>query len=140
MKTLDMNDMRQLNLFERITKVRTMVYFNYNKTLFFCVPRNLLKKALGEDKKNVKKIHQILGKKIRIIAKPRGTKEIKSFIKTIVTPIKIDEIKIEDNLIKVKADKQNRALLIGRDKVRLNEMKRIIRDFFGKEFEVSQEL
>ncbi len=135
-----MKDMRQLNLFERITKVRTMVYFNYNNTLFFCVPRNMLKKALGEDKKNVKKIHQILGKKIRIIAKPRGVKEIKSFIQTIVTPIKTDEIKIDDNVIKVKADKQNRAQLIGRDKVKLGEMKRIIRDFFGKEFEVSQEL
>lgn len=140
MKTLDMKDMRQLNLFERITKVRTMNYFNYNNTLFFCVPRNLLKKALGEDKKNIKKIHQILGKKIRIIAKPQGIKEIKSFIQTIVIPVKIDEIMVEDNVIKVKADRQNRSLLIGRDKVRLGEMKRIIRDFFGKEFEVSQEL
>jgi hypothetical protein len=38
-KTLDMQDIRHLNLFNQITKINTRYCFEYNETLIFCVPK-----------------------------------------------------------------------------------------------------
>ena len=65
--TISMKDMRYLNLFDKITNVPTRFCFVYNETLIFCVPHPMLYKAIGEDGKNVKKMREILRKKIKII-------------------------------------------------------------------------
>ncbi len=65
--TLDMQDIRHLNLFGKITGVNTRFYFVYNGTLIFCVPNQLVSKAIGEGGKNVKRMSEVLRKKIKII-------------------------------------------------------------------------
>ena len=47
--TIDMQDMRHLNLFNQISRVRTRFCFKYNNTLIFCVPYLMLQKAIGEN-------------------------------------------------------------------------------------------
>ena len=42
MKTIDMQDMRYLNLFGRITQVQTRLCFQYNNFIVFCVPKGLV--------------------------------------------------------------------------------------------------
>ena len=66
--TIDMQDMRHLNLFERITKIHTRFCFWYNEAIIFCVPRKFISRAIGENGKNVKRLNEILGKRIKIIA------------------------------------------------------------------------
>lgn len=131
-----MKTLRYLNLFAKITRVNTKYCFNYNNVIFFAIPKRLLGKALGENLKNLNKLREILNKRIKIVAQPNGIKDTKKFIEKI-SGATINEIKIEGNEIIVDATRTNKATLIGREKRRLKEMKKIIGTFFNKEFRVA---
>ena len=133
--TIDMQEMRYLNLFERIMKVRTRFCFRYNEALVFCVPRPLISKAIGEGGRNIKKLNYILGKRIKIVASPQGIRDVEYFIRAIVNPIVFRNLEIRDNEVIVSAG-INKAALIGRNKRRLLEMQKIVKGFFGKEFRI----
>lgn len=131
-----MQDMRYLNLFQRVTKVRTRYCFLYNETIVFGVPRKLLSKALGKDAENIKKIGNILGKRVRIVALPRDIEDAEDFLKNIISPIQFKELEVNEDEIVITAGKQNKASLIGRDKKRLHDMQKIVKSFFGKDVRV----
>lgn len=136
--TINMQDMRYLNLFGKITRIDTRFYFIYNGVIFFCVPKPLISKAIGEEGRNVRTMHDILGKKIRIIPVPQGEFHIKPFIETIVAPVAFKDIEVRGNeVILTAGNTQNKAALIGRNKARLFEMQKIIKEFFGKEFRIA---
>ena len=69
--TINMQDMRYLNLFEKMTRVRTRYCFKYNEFIVFCVPKHLVSAAIGEGGANVKRMSEILRKKIKVIQKNR---------------------------------------------------------------------
>ena len=135
--TINMQDLRYLNLFSKITKVHTRFCFSYNETLFFCVPKPMLSRAIGESGKNVRKINEITKKRVKIIVGPRDIEDLKNFVASIVAPVTFKEINVEGNEINLNAGKQSKAALIGRNRRRLIEMQKIIHDFFGKEFKIS---
>lgn len=130
-----MQDIRYLNLFERIMKVSTRFCLKYNETLVFCVPRHLVSKAIGEGGRNIKKMNQILRKRIKIVASPQGIGDVEYFIRAIVSPVTFKNLEIRGNEVLVNAG-INKAALIGRNKRRLLEMQKIVRDSFGKEFRI----
>lgn len=132
-----MQDIRYLNLFGKITKIRTRFCFKYNETMFFCVPKNLLSKCIGENGRNVRQISEILRKKIKIIPIPLGIQHIKQFIEIIVSPVTFKGLEIKGNEIILTAGSQSKAALIGRNKRRFLEMQKIIKSFFGKEFRIA---
>ena len=141
--TIEMKDMRYLNLFEKITRVSTRYCFNYNETIIFAVPRNLISKAIGKAGENVKKISEILGKKIKIIATPQEAREIekdstviKGFIEAVVSPVTFRNLEVADNEIIITAGSHSKAALIGRNKRRLHELQKIAKDFFRKELKI----
>lgn len=134
--TISMQDMRYLNLFRRITGTSTRHVLKYNEMIIFCVPKNLVPKSLGEKGSNIKKISQILGKRIRIIPIPQGVQHAKPFIEAIVSPVEFNGLEIKDNELVLTAGSRNKAALLGRNKRRLIEMQKIIKDFFGKEFRI----
>ena len=136
LKTLDMQDIRYLNLFGKITGISTRFRFNYNEIVFFCVPKRFISKAVGEDGKNVKKISEIIGKKVRVLPIPKGIYDAKEFIGRIVTPLTFRDLDVKDNEIILTAGPQSKASLIGRNKRRFFEMQKISRDYFGKEFRI----
>jgi len=134
--TISMQDMRYLNLFGKITRVDTRFCFEYNNAIIFCVPQPLIPKALGENARNVKQLSEILGKRIKIIPLPRGISDAKFFIRAIISPVELKGVEVKDNEIILTAGSHNKAALIGRNKRRLLEMQRIMKDFFGKEFRI----
>ena len=135
--TIDMQHMRYLNLFEQMTRIRTRFCFKYNETIFFCVPRPMVSKAIGKEGKNVKQINRILEKKIKVIPCPNGIIDAKNFIENIVSPVTFKDIRIEGNTFILNASTQSKAALIGRNKRRFLEMQKIVSDFFGKEFKIA---
>jgi len=135
-KTIDMQDMRYLSLFEKITHIRTRFCFKYNDTLMFCVEKSEIPMALGERGINLKRISDIVKKRVRIIAKPNGISEAKIFIQAIVAPVEFKEIEIKDNEIILTAGMQSKAALLGRNKRRLLEMQSIVKDFFEVNFRI----
>jgi len=134
--TIDMQDMRYLNLFEKITRVSTRFCFKYNEALVFCVPKRLVSKALGENAKNAKQMNHILNKRVKIIAAPMGIQDTKTFIQAIISPVTFKNLEITPTEIILTAGSQSKAALIGRNKRRLLEMQKIVRDFFKKEFRI----
>ncbi|MFH1325334.1 MAG: hypothetical protein ABIH49_01010 [archaeon] len=134
--TIDMQAMRHLNLFNKITRISTRFCFNYNNTIFFCVPRNMLSRAIGENGSNIKKMNEVLRRKIKVIASPRGIEDAKRFIESIVSPVTFRDLTINGNEITISAGTQSKAALIGRDKRRLLELQNIAKDFFGKELRI----
>lgn len=135
-KTIDMQEMRYINLFEKVTRVSTRFCFKYNKMIMFAVPRKMLSKSIGPGSRNLKKIYEILGKRVRVVPIPSGIEDVNNFIKNIINPVEFKEIEINENEIILNAGSQNKAALIGRNKRRLHEMQKIISDFFGKEFRI----
>lgn len=134
--TIDMQDIRYLNLFSEVTRINTRFCFKYNETIFFCVPKNLISKAIGEKAKNIKRINEVLRKRIKIISCPEGIQDIKSFIESIVSPVTFKELEVKDDLVILTAGGQSKAALLGRNKRRLIEMQKIISDYFQKEFKI----
>lgn len=133
--TIDMQDMRYLNLFEKIMRVRTRFCFKYNEAIVFCVPRHLVHKAVGPEARNIKRMSQILRKKIKIVAVPKGSKDTVAFVRAVISPTKFKGIEIKDNEVIISGG-SNKAALIGRNKRRLAEMQKIVKDFFGKDFRI----
>jgi NusA-like KH domain protein len=131
-RTLNMKFIRYLNLFEKITKVRTQHCFSYNSIIVFLVAKEEMAKAIGESGKNIKKLSQILGK-AKIMALPSGAEDLEKFILDLVYPVKFKSVEVKDNRIVISAGMQSRAALIGRNKTRLNEMKEILRQYFNAE-------
>jgi NusA-like KH domain protein len=135
-KTIDMQEMRYLNLFESISGVRTRFCFKYNENIVFCVPRPLVSRAIGENGRNIRKLSEILGKRIRVIAAPRGIEDSETFIKTIISPLTIKDFQLRENEI-IAGGGKNKAVLIGRNKRRLLEMQKIVSDFFERDFRIA---
>ena len=133
---IDMQDMRYLNLFGRVTKINTRHCFMYNEIVIFCVPKNLISKAVGEKGKNVRKMSEMLRKKVKIIPMPRGIEDAKSFIENIVSPVTFKNLEVVDDELILTAGSQSKAALIGRNKRRFLEMQKIVKGFFQKEFKI----
>jgi len=92
--------------------------------------------AVGKGGENIKKMNEILRKRIKVIPKPRGIQDAKKFIEAIVNPVRFNELEVKDDEIVLTAGSHSKAALIGRNKRRLIEMQGIVRDFFGREFRI----
>ncbi len=129
--------MRYINLLDRASNVRTKKCFVYNNTIFFAVPKNLVSRAIGPSALNVKKIQENLGRRVRIIAEPENVWDAMRFVKDLVNPNKFKSLEIKDNcFILTAGSNQNKAILIGRDKRRLEELKSIIFDIWGMDLKI----
>jgi len=134
--TLDMQDLRYLNLFEKITGIRTRYCFEYNNTIIFCVPKEFISKAIGPEVRNLRRISEIIKKRTKVIPIPRNPEDIKRFIELIVSPVTFKDLEISGDEIILNAGSQSKAALIGRDKRRLIEMQKITKNFFQKDFRI----
>lgn len=134
---LDMQDLRYLNLFNKVTKIETRFCFAYNNTIIFFVPKSMIRKALGEEGRNLRYISEVMKKRVKVLPMPRGIEDAKTFIELLVSPVQFKGLEITDNDVIVTAGMQSKAALIGRDKKRLMEMQKIIKGFFGRDFKVA---
>ncbi|MFH1787507.1 MAG: hypothetical protein ABH811_01835 [archaeon] len=134
--TINMQDMRYLNLFNKITKVRTHFCFKYNETIIFCVPKKFVSMSVGKQGLNIRKMSEIFGKKVRVIPSPKSIKDAKDFIETIVSPVTFRDLEVTDEEIILNAGNQSKAALIGRNKRRFLEMQKIIQDYFKRDFRI----
>lgn len=137
-KTLDFNIIRYLNLFEKITKVRTDSFFIFNGIMFFAVPSEFISRAVGERGSNVKELSEILGKRVKIVglAKSSEAKDINQFMQEVISPVQAKTIEVTEKEIIINPGKMNKAMLIGRDKQKLKELQKIAQEFFGKELKI----
>ncbi|MDP1729086.1 MAG: hypothetical protein Q8L27_02700, partial [archaeon] len=134
----DMQFIRYMNLFSRVTRVESKHCFAYNNGLVFIVPKNGVMQAIGRDNSNLKKLSGILGKRIRVVAQPAGEKELQRFIATIVSPVTFEKAEIIKNqesgdreIVISTGNRESKAMLIGRARAREAELKDILEQYFG---------
>ncbi len=129
---IDMQSMRYINMFRKISHVSTTNCFFYNNIIIFAVPKKLLSKAIGKNGTNMKKIAEIFKKRVRVIPMPKDISGIEEFTKKIVEPILFSKLELKNNTVTITAgNRQNRAALIGRNRVREKELAEILKKAFG---------
>lgn len=135
--TIDMQVMRYINLFDRVTRVPTKHCFVYNNTLIFVVPKKLVSRAVGPDGKNVKKISETFRKKVKVIAMPEKQEEISKFVSELVDPVSFNKLDLNKEVATLSAGRQNKAALIGRNRAREKELESILKNLFDiKKFKI----
>ena len=129
-KTFDMQLIRYINLFGRITGVSAKHCFLYNNMIVFIVDSFAIERSLGRDNSNLKKISNIVNKRVRVLAEPSSKKDIEKFISVLVSPIQYQNLEVKDDEVIITAGMESKAMLIGRGRVREQELKAILEQYF----------
>ncbi len=141
-KTIDMQVMRYINLFGRISRVSTTNCFVYNNTIYFAVPKNQVMFAVGRNGENVKQLSEVLRRKIRIVAEPNEGGDrihaLKKFIEEVVAPVEFTSLDLNnDGVLVLSGEREAKAMLIGRDRSKEKELAEVLERNFGvKEFKI----
>lgn len=132
-EVIDMQLIRYLNLFARVTKVPTTKCFLYNNQIIFAVPKTQVSRAIGRDAVNIKKLNSILRRKIKVVAMPmiNSDDEIRKFVEAVISPIEFNKIEVKENSVVVNAGRQSKASLIGRGRQREKELSEVLKNFFN---------
>ena len=133
---INMQIMRYINLLSKISKVKTNKCFLYNNMIIFAVPSALVSKAIGPGGKNIRVMQEQLGKKIKVIKDSNGVEDMERFVSNIVEPVTFVSLEIKNDKVIITAGVRSKAALLGRNKRRLLELKKIIEDNFGKELRI----
>ena len=125
--------MRYINLFARTTKVQTTKVFVYNNQVIFAVPKSKVSIAIGKGAINVKKLNDILRKKIKVVAMPSvdDDKGVGNFVGDVVAPVEFNKIEIKRDSAVITAGRESKAALIGRGRQREKELASVLKNFFG---------
>ena len=137
MAIINMQTMRYINLLDRESRVKTSKCFVYNNTIYFAVPPEKISKAIGPNANNIRRLQEQIGKKIRIIKKVGNKEDAGKFVQEIVAPVRFKSVDINDNVVIITAgSNQSKASLIGRDKRRLLELSKILKDLFDFDLKI----
>lgn len=132
-KTFDMQFIRYINLFRKVTRINAKHCFLYNNMIVFIVPRGKVEFAIGKDNYNLKRISSIIGKRIRVIEEPNDRRDLERFIRVLISPTEYQSLNFNDanQELAITAGRDSKALLIGRGRIRETEMKSILEQYFG---------
>ena len=127
MKTLDLEKIQQINLFENFTKAHVKELFENNNSYIFIVEQGNMKKALGKQGQNIHRFSAMIRKKVKVVEfNPDGI----LFLKNLLYPLAPRTIEKQENCLVVTADSKPKALLIGRDRRNLNWYSKVLKDYF----------
>ncbi len=131
-RTFDMQLIRYVNLFGTVTKTRAKHCFIYNNTIIFVVSKRDVSRAIGKDTINLKKLSDILNKKIRIVGEPSSDSDLENFISIIVSPVKFKSVELNQDKGEaiISAGIESKARLIGRQRIREKELSDILKQYF----------
>jgi len=121
-------DNKMAIFYESITGSAIKDCFEQNGRLIFVVKQGEIGKAIGKRGMNIKKLERIFKKRIKII---EFSQELLQFIQNVVFPLKVKEIKQENNkVIITPPDTETRGYLIGKGAVNLRATEEIVKRYF----------
>lgn len=127
----DLALMQYMSLFENITQAKIKDCILNDDVLIFVTAENQAAKAIGKHGSNVKRLQDILKKKIKIV---EFDQDKLKFIKNFIAPLRATEINEENNVISIKGqDTKTRGLLIGKNAKNLETLKSIVKRYFDFE-------
>lgn len=131
---LDIETIGYANTFENLTRVGVKdCFLDKNNNLVFIVDFGKAGMAIGKDGSNIKRLSNMLKKRIRVI---EFNSDPVKFTANAIQPLK-GEIRQEDKIIFIKADSmQDKAKLIGRNRQNLNALQELINKYFDYEVKI----
>lgn len=131
---LDIETIGYANTFENLTRVGVKdCFLDKNNNLVFIVDFGKAGMAIGKDGSNIKRLSNMLKKRIRVI---EFNSDPVKFAANAIHPLK-GEIRQEDKIIIIKADSmQDKAKLIGRNKQNLNALQELVNKYFDYEVKI----
>ena len=131
-ETIDMQFMRYINLFAKVSHVTTTKVFMYNNHIIYAVPKSKMSTAIGKNAVNVKKLSDILRRKIKVVEMPivDDDRAIGKFVADVVAPVEFNKVEVNNNSVVITAGRQSKAALIGRNRIREKELGEVLKNFF----------
>ena len=119
--------MRLITLFESMTGAKVKDCIS-GENLTFIIEENDMGKAIGKSGSNIKRIENVLKKKIRLI---EFNHDAVQFLRNMVYPIEIFDVAKEGKIITIHGkDTNSKAKIIGRERQNLNHLTGIIKRYF----------
>ena len=130
----DSDLMKVIILFESMTgaKVKDCIA---NDRLIFIIEENDMGKAIGRNGSNIKRMENMLKKKIKLV---EFSSDVLRFTRNMIYPVEAHDMKQEGGVITLRGkDTTTKAMLIGRERQNINHMTEILKRYFDiKEIKV----
>ena len=119
-----------MTLFEKVTKAKLKdCFIDQNSLLTFVVHQNEIGKAIGKNAKNVKKLRNLLNRKIKIV---EFNPKVETFVRNLIRPLRVKKIEKKDDTIFIEGpDTRTKGLLIGKNSKNLQNMENIVKKYFS---------
>jgi len=113
---------------KKITRAKVKDCILEEERIIFVVDEGQLRKALGKSAENVKRVVNLVKKKIKIV---EFSPEMLKFIKNFIHPLKIDAIHEEENIVILESqDTRVKGLLIGRAAQNLRKLEEYVKRYY----------
>ena len=124
----DQQLMKYIILFENLTHVKVKDVYSRNGSLWFVIQKGGMFRAVGKNGMKVKKIENLVKKKIKVI---EYDEDVCRFSSHLIYPVKAKKIEfVDDNLVFECEDSKSKGLLIGRERKNLKELKEVLSRYF----------
>lgn len=124
----DVQTLQWIALFEKVTRSRLKDCMVHAEKIFFIVEPGNLKKALGKNKQNVQKLETMLKHRIKIV---EYSETMTQFITNIMAPLRIVEIKQDDDVVTITGpDQKTKGLMIGARAQNLRNYEKMVQKYF----------
>ncbi len=121
-------------IFESITRTTLKDCFeNQEKMLFILMPGQI-RKALGKENINIKRVEQKIGQKIKLI---EYSPNMLQFVTNIIFPLKVNDISFDNGIITIKGrDIKTNGLIIGSRAQNLRNTESIVQKYYPEVKEI----
>ena len=121
-------------LFESITRTTLKDCFeNQDKMLFIVMPGQI-RKAIGKERSNIKRVEAKIGQKIKII---EYSANVLDFVIKIIFPLQVNDIVMDEGIITIKGkDKKTNGLIIGSRAQNLRNTESIVQKYYPEVKEI----
>lgn len=124
----DISLMKFISLFEAITQAKLKDAVDEESRLLFVVEEGEIGKAIGKNGMNVKRLENVLNKRIRIV---EFNNDLLQFVRNLIYPLAAREIKEENKIVIIAGnDAKTKGLLIGRDAQNLRAYENVVKRYF----------
>lgn len=125
-----------INFFENLTRARVKdAFIDKDDRVVFIVNEGEMGKAIGKKGSNIKKVSNLLKKKVRVI---EFSSDSVKFVKNAIYPIVAESVLKEGEEIIIKDNETSKkALLIGRDQRNLKALQELVGKYFKESVKIA---
>lgn len=128
---LTTDSIKTINLFESLTGAKVKDCLTEDGKIVFLVEEGNVRRAIGNNGANLKRISSMLKKEVNVIA---FSDDVCRFARNLIYPNKADEILLDGKTLLIKvSDNTTKGRIYGRSRENMMRIERIIKNYFDIE-------